>query len=157
MKKKKVLKKIALAFLLIFIGIQFIRPQKNNGTADTPNDITHFVTVPDTVVRMLKVSCYDCHSNKTNYPWYAEIAPSSWWLTNHIKEGKAELNFSEFSQYSKRRMKTKLNGIGEQVEKREMPLKSYLLIHGNAKLNEEQIQLIKVWTDSAKAEVDRRM
>lgn len=156
MKKKKTLKRIALALLLIFIGIQFIRPQKNNGVADTANDITHFVAVPDTVLRMLKVSCYDCHSNKTDYPWYAQIQPASWWLAGHIKDGKAQLNFSEFSQYSKRRMKTKLNSIGEQVEKREMPLKSYLLIHGNAELNSAQIQIIKNWTDSAKAELERK-
>lgn len=156
MKREKVLKRIALALVLVFIGMQLIRPQKNDGAADTPNDITHVVTVPDTVMRMLKASCYDCHSNKTNYPWYAEIAPSSWWLANHIREGKAELNFSEFSQYSKRRMKTKLNSIGEQVDKREMPLKSYLLIHGNAKLSDGQIQIIKAWADSAKTEVDRR-
>jgi len=156
MNRKKIFKRIALALLLVFIGIQFIRPKKNNGVADTSNDITQFVSVPDTVLRMLKVSCYDCHSNKTSYPWYAEIAPASWWLAGHIKDGKAELNFSEFSQYSKRRMKTKLNSIGEQVEKREMPLKSYLLIHGNAELGDGQIQIIKNWTDGAKAEIDRR-
>jgi hypothetical protein len=157
MKRKKVVKGIALTLLLIFIGIQFFRPQKNRGAADTPNDITHFVPVPDTVLRMLKVSCYDCHSNSTYYPWYAELAPSSWWLANHIREGKAELNFSEFSQYSRRRMKTKLNSIGEQVEKREMPLKSYLLIHGNARLSEGQVQLIMAWADSAQAILDQKM
>lgn len=147
------MKRITAGLLIIFILIQLIRPKKNNGVAHTNQDITHFVHVPDTVMSILKTSCYDCHSNKTNYPWYAEIAPSSWWLANHIKEGKAELNFSEFSQYSYRRMKSKLSAIAEQVEKREMPLKSYLWLHSTAELSDIQIQLIKTWADSAKAEL----
>ena len=156
MKRKKILKKVGLVLLIVFIGMQFIRPQKNNGVADTPNDITHFVTVPDTVMRMLKGSCYDCHSNHTNYPWYAEIAPSSWWLASHVKNGKADLNFSNFAQYTPRRMKNKLSSISDQVENREMPLKSYLFLHGDARLSNEQIQLIRNWTDSSKAELDRK-
>ena len=151
---KKWLKRIIAGLLITFILIQLIRPKKNNGVADTDKDITHFVHVPNTVMGILKTSCYDCHSNKTNYPWYAEIAPSSWLLANHIKEGKAELNFSEFSQYSRRRMKSKLSAIAEQVDKGEMPLKSYLWLHSIAELNDTQIQQIKVWADSAKAELD---
>lgn len=156
MKRKIVLRRVALALLVIFIGIQFLRPPKNNGVADNPTDITHFVTVSDTVMRMLQASCYDCHSNKTNYPWYAEIAPASWWLANHVKEGKAELNFSDFSQYTRRRMKNKMSSIADQVRDREMPLKSYLLIHLNAELSDAQVKLITNWADSAKAELDRK-
>ncbi|MBB1287346.1 heme-binding domain-containing protein [Flavisolibacter sp. BT320] len=151
--KRKRWEKILLGIVIVFVLIQFIRPQKNNGVAETDKDFTHFLFVPDTVRSLLRTSCYDCHSNKTVYPWYAEIAPASWWLANHIKEGKAELNFSDFSQYSSRRLKTKLNGIGEQVATREMPLKSYLLIHGNAEFSDGQIKIIKDWTDSAKAEL----
>lgn len=154
--KKKTFTKILFGLFIIFIGIQFIRPEKNNGLADTHKDITHFVQVPDTVRSLLKVSCYDCHSEKTHYPWYAEISPASLWLAKHIKDGKAELNFSDFSQYTPRRMKNKINAIGDQVEKQEMPLKSYLLIHRDAKLTEGQIKLITNWTDSAKAQLDRK-
>lgn len=153
---KRQIKKIALGLLIVFVLLQFIRPQKNNGIADTPVDITKAVNVPDTVMRLLKVSCYDCHSNKTVYPWYAEIAPGSWWLAGHIKNGKKELNFSEFSRLSARRMKNKLKSTAEQVDKREMPLKSYLLIHGNARLNEAQIKLIKDWTDTARQQLDAK-
>ena len=156
MKGKKLFKRVLLIFLIAFIAIQFVRPDKNSGPADSPADITHFVQVPDTILAILKTSCYDCHSNHTNYPWDAEVAPSSWWLANHIKNGKAELNFSEFGQYTARRRKSKLTSIADQVEKREMPLKSYLLLHGNAKLSDAQIQLLVNWTDSAKAEIERK-
>lgn len=145
-----------VGLLIVFVLMQAIRPQKNNGVAETDTDYTRFVSVPDTIRNMLRTSCNDCHSNKTVYPWYAEIAPSSWWLANHIKEGKAELNFSDFSQYGRRRMKNKLTSIAEQVEKREMPLPSYVLLHAEAALSEGQIKIIKDWADSAKAEVDRK-
>jgi hypothetical protein len=154
--KRKLLKRILLGLLIVLVLIQFIRPAKNNGIADTDKDITHFVQVPDTIRSILRTSCYDCHSNHTNYPWYAEISPASLWLANHVKHGKEELNFSDFSQYTPRRQKNKLTSIAEQVEEREMPLKSYLLIHGNARLSAGQIHLIKDWADSAKAELERK-
>jgi hypothetical protein len=141
---------------LVFILLQFIRPRKNSGLAATATDITHFVQVPDSVLNILKTSCYDCHSNHTNYPWYSEISPVSLWLANHIKNGKKELNFSDFSQYNRRRMKSKLSSIREQLEEREMPLKSYLLIHRNAALSNGKIKLVIDWTDSAKLEIDQR-
>ena len=154
--KRKLFKRILLILLIMFVLIQFIRPKKNNGNATTTTDITHFISIPDTVMSILKRSCYDCHSNHTNYPWYAEISPTSLLLARHIKRGKKELNFSDFSQYNRRRMKSKLSSIDEQVENRDMPLKSYLLLHRNAELNDDQIELIKNWTDSAKAELDQK-
>ena len=147
---KKILKGVLIGLLIAFILIQFIRPKKNIGSAEATTDILHVVQVPDTIKKILVFSCYDCHSNNTHYPWYSQIAPSSWWLDNHIKEGKKELNFTEFSKLSPRRMKSKLSAIAEQVEKKEMPLKSYLLIHANAKLSDGQIKLVKNWVDSAK-------
>lgn len=70
------MKKIVIIGLIIFfLGIQFVRPAANNGEADTHQDITHYVQVPDTVMHVLKSSCYDCHSNHTNYPWYSKVNP----------------------------------------------------------------------------------
>ena len=154
--RKKLFKKVLVAILILFVLLQFIRPKKNVGLAATATDITHFVQVPDTVLSILKNSCYDCHSNYTNYPWYAEISPMSLLLARHIRLGKKELNFSDFSQYNRRRTKSKLSSIGEQVEQREMPLKSYLLIHRNAALSDDEIKLIDNWTESAKAELDSK-
>lgn len=151
--KGKLFNRISIALLVLFVLIQAIRPVRNNGTRDAPTDITHFVTVPDTVMSILKRSCYDCHSNYTAYPWYANVSPMSLLLANHIKNGKAQLNFTEFSQYSARRMRSKLTTTAEQVEKQEMPLKSYLLIHRNARLSDAEIKLVKDWVDAAKNEL----
>lgn len=150
---KRYLKRIVIGLFIVFVLIQAIRPAKNTGNAEATTDIMHVVAVPDTVKGLLKESCYDCHANNTRYPWYAEVSPMSWLLANHVKNGKKELNFTEFANLTPRRMRSKLSSIAEQVEKREMPLNSYLLLHTNARLNDGQIKLIKDWTDSAKQEL----
>lgn len=82
------------------------------------------------------MSCYDCHSNNTVYPWYSKVQPAAWFLIDHIKEGKEELNFNEWSNYSVRRKKSKLRSIIKQIESGEMPMESYTLIHRDALLSE---------------------
>ena len=138
-------KKILIGLLLLLIGIQFIRPQQNTGPADTPSDITHYMQVPENVLHTLKVSCYDCHSNHTSYPWYAQINPVGLWLTYHVNEGKSELNFSDVATYDKKKLDHKLEEIAEQVNEKEMPLSSYTLIHKDAVLSDEQIKQIVDW------------
>ncbi|MBK7121571.1 MAG: heme-binding domain-containing protein [Chitinophagaceae bacterium] len=142
---KKVLKRIFQVLLLAFIVIQFIRPEKNRAEGISNNDISKKYTVPDDVQVILKTSCYDCHSNNTVYPWYAEIQPAAWWLDDHVKEGKKELNFSEFAGYNIRRQYTKLEEINKEVKEGEMPLDSYLWIHKNANLSDQQKLALTSW------------
>ena len=120
----KVSWKIMIGLGAVLVLIQFIHPAKNNGM-DKPNlDITRIAILPLKVQNVLRTSCYDCHSNKTNYPWYANIQPLYWWLSSHIKEGKSELNFNEFGAYSKRRQLSKLKAIAERIRDGSMPLTS---------------------------------
>jgi hypothetical protein len=147
------IKKIFIVLLIFFIAIQFIRPTRNTGMASSTTDITHFVHVPDTVMNLLKKSCYDCHSNHTEYPWYVNINPVGLWMDNHIKAGKKAINFSDLSTFDKLKLDHRLGDIAEQVEKHEMPLSSYTFIHTYAKLNDNEIKLLKDWTDSARKEV----
>jgi hypothetical protein len=142
------MKKVLVGLLVIFIAIQLIRPERNNGQADTSQDIAHYAQVPDNVMHVLKTSCYDCHSNHTDYPWYTNINPVGLWMNHHVEEGKGELNFSEFATYNKKRIDHKLEEIAEEVEEGHMPLPSYLLIHTDAKLSKEQMKLIVDWAKS---------
>ena len=126
-------------------------------------DISTVVHVPADVQGVLKTACYDCHSNHTKYPWYTNIQPVGWWLQDHIEEGKSHLNFQDFANLKPReggRFKTtealqdhKLEEITEMVKEDEMPLKSYSLIHTDAKLTDAQKQMLLVWVDSARAEL----
>src|SRR6476619_8418710 len=128
--------KILIGIIILLVLIQFIQPSHNNGTAEAATDITHTIPVPDTVMALLKVSCYDCHSNHTEYPWYSKITPVNWWLNNHINEGKRHLNFSDFTNRTLKRKIKSLDNVAETVDKHEMPLDSYLWIHKDAKLSE---------------------
>jgi hypothetical protein len=145
------IQKILLGLLVALVVIQFIRPARNLGQAQAANDITHVVTVPDSTLRLLQTACYDCHSNHTNYPWYANVNPVGMWLTDHINEGKSELNFSEFATYTAKRQAHKFGAIAETIEKHDMPLNSYLWIHDEARLTDAQRKALINWADTAKA------
>ena len=141
----KIYKKILLGLLFVFIVIQFIRPTKNAGDELLATDITRTIKVPDSIVNVFKTSCFDCHSNNTRYPWYVNIQPMGWLMANHIKEGKANLNFSEFGTYSKRKQANKLRAIAKSINDGSMPISSYTIMHTDSKLNEENKKLISDW------------
>lgn len=139
-----------LVLLGALVIIQFFRPTKNKSEGISSNDITKLYAVPPDVQNILKTSCYDCHSNNTVYPWYAEVQPVAWWLNNHIEDGKRDLNFSEFASYRIRRQYKKLEEINELVKKDEMPLDSYLWIHKNAKLDEAKKLALANWVTAVR-------
>ena len=142
-------KKILLVLLIVIIAIQFIQPAGNESGQVLPTDIAKVYNIPDQVQTVLKNACYDCHSNNTNYPWYANIQPVGWMLARHIKNGKAELNFNEFGSYSIRKQKNKLNSIANSLKDGTMPLSSYTLIHKNARLTKDENALIINWANNA--------
>ncbi|CAM3862861.1 heme-binding domain-containing protein [Flavobacterium cucumis] len=141
----KIFKIILLILLIVFVGIQFI-PTKRNLSEIVPNtDFMIVNNVPNSIKNTLQTSCYDCHSNNTYYPWYNKVQPVAWFLENHIEEGKAELNFSDWNTYSNRRKKSKLKSIVSQIEDDKMPLISYTLIHKDAVLTQKQKTEIIDW------------
>jgi len=135
-------KYILIATLILFIGIQFIQPVRNTSGQALPQSFLDTFQVNDTVKNLLANSCFDCHSNNTKYPWYTNIQPVSWLMAKHINDGKAELNFDDLAALSNRRRNSKFKSISEQIEQDEMPLKSYLLIHRKAALNEADKKLL---------------
>ncbi len=143
--KRKIIKNTALGILVVLALIQFIHPEKNLGESLGANDIQHVIDVPEPVMQVLKTSCFDCHSNHTNYPWYNNIQPVAFWLEDHIKEAKKELNFSEFAGYTRKRQLKKMVEIGKEITEEEMPLPSYLIVHRDAVLTAEQAEILKDW------------
>jgi hypothetical protein len=141
----RILKKIIVGAVVVFILIQFIRPERNTSSQLLPSDISRVLSLPDSVKSLLKAACYDCHSNNTRYPWYANIQPMGWLLADHIKDGKAELNFDEFGSYSKRRQLSKLKAIAGSVKDGSMPLESYTWMHKEAKLSAHHKASISSW------------
>ena len=146
------LKKILIGLGLLIIIIQFIRPEKNVSN-DLVNNISTKYKVPLEVNHLLQVSCNDCHSNKTKYPWYANVQPVAWWLNNHVVDGKKHLNFSEFTKKPLSVQNHKFDEIIEMVGDKEMPLPSYTNfgLHSEANLTDEQRKMIVDW---AKTQMD---
>jgi len=136
----KIVKIIALVLLIAFVGIQFIPTERNQSDTVPKTDFMFVHNVPKTIQKKLQVSCYDCHSNNTQYPWYNKIQPAAWFLEDHIKNGKAELNFNEWDSLSSRRKSSKLRSIIKQIESGEMPLDSYTLIHRDAAFSEAEVE-----------------
>ena len=134
----KILKRILVGLLVVLVGIQLIPANVNKQEPVPKTDIRYVYDVPESVMNVLETSCYDCHSNNTNYPWYSKVQPVRLLMDKHIREGKKELNFNEFGNYSERMKRNNIQSIGSQVEEGEMPLPSYLIMHEEAKLSGEE-------------------
>lgn len=147
----KTYQKLLIALLVILIVIQFFHPAKNISAAPVPADISVVYFEPENVHTILSKACNDCHSNNTRYPWYNHIQPVAWWLKNHIKEGKRELNFNKFGTYPVSKQYHKLEGLIDEVKKDEMPLGSYTIIHTDAKLTKDEKLALTGWADSIRA------
>ena len=123
---------------MVFIIIQFFPINKSNPITNEGMDFLKIKNTPEPIAKLIRNSCYDCHSNETKYPLYSNIQPVAWLLKNHIDEGRKELNFSTFATYEPKRQAHKLEEAAEYVEQKNMPLESYTLGHSDAKLSDEQ-------------------
>jgi len=146
----KLLKKIGLVLLLVFIVAQFFSPEKNQGNTE---DLIAFLneTKPSPEVKtILETTCFDCHSSNTKYPWYDKITPINFWLNEHVEDGKKHLDFSKWSDYSIKRKDHKFEEIAEEVEEKKMPLPSYTWTHGDANLSDAQIKAVVDWVNQVR-------
>ena len=136
---------IIVAFVVISIVIiQFIQPKKNVQEI-SENHLFMQASIDDPVKTILKNACMDCHSNNTNYEWYHKISPVSWYVDEHIQEGKKGVDFSDWGRYTKVEKIGLLGEIIEEVEEGKMPLKSYTLMHKNAKLKTSDKERFENW------------
>ncbi len=136
------MKKILIILAVLFVIIQFFRIDKTNPPVNEGMDFLTIKNTPENVASKIRASCYDCHSNETKYPWYSNVQPVAWFLKSHIDEGRTKLNFSTFATYEPKRQAHKLAEAVEMVETGEMPMESYLLAHPEAKLTQEERQMI---------------
>ncbi len=153
---KKTLRFTGLGLLLALGAGQFVSSPRNTGVAEGPSSLVAREKLPGEVKAMLQRACYDCHSDNTQYPWYAAAQPVGWWLNWHVTKGKAELNFSDFARYDAKRTVRKLRAVADEVHDREMPLKSYLLMHGQAKLSDADVARLAKWAEDLAGDIESR-
>ncbi|MEW7291231.1 heme-binding domain-containing protein [Aquimarina sp. 2304DJ70-9] len=147
---KKYTKTIGLLLLAVLIIMQFIRLDKNESGYESVAFFENETKPSDQIKAILKDNCYDCHSNQTNYPWYAEVAPVSYWLAHHVDEGKEHFNISAWKEYPTKKKDHKLEELIEEVEEGEMPLSSYTWLHGN--LTKEEQELLINWVKALRTQ-----
>jgi len=139
-----------LGFFGLIVGIQLIRPARTNPPVEQSHTLEAVVLVPPRVESILQRACYDCHSDLTTWPWYSNVAPVSWFVIDHVDEGRRHVNFSEWlrrdtknpAEYTRERFQA----MCKQVQTYDMPLTSYLLLHRAATLSQEDIETICQWT-----------
>ncbi len=150
------IKKILIVLLISFIVIQFIKPEKNIHPGAEPADISSLYPVPANVDSILSIACKDCHTNNTRYPWYNNFQPAAWYLANHVKDGKRSFNLNEFATYPVARQYDKIGEIKKQLDKGDMPLSSYTLIHRDAILSDAQKKTVINWSENIRQQMEAK-
>jgi len=164
---KKWCKRIFLSLLGLFLAIQLVP----FGRSNPPVDEKKKLSPPPEVEAILRASCYDCHSNETAWPWYAKVAPVSWWIANHVNDGRRRLNLSEWADIAQRpgrkpltiggqpattvQIQAKILGDMEtDMEMGRMPLPSYLIMHPDARITPAQFKTVTDWLHATVAQLN---
>jgi len=145
---RKLIKILFIILIIAFIVIQFFRPDRTSTETYGENHITKKMNVPDNVQQILKRSCFDCHSDHTKWPWYTNIAPASWLVAKDVRNGRTKMNFSEWGKIPESKREARLEAICDNINEGEMPLKEYLLLHGDAKLSQQDKDVLCKWVEA---------
>lgn len=153
-KKWRVLRWLVVIFACLFILAQFSRPARTNPVVDQSLALESRVQVSPLVSAIIDRSCSDCHSNKTRWPWYSNVAPVSWFVIDHVNEGRQNLNFSEWGRYTKRDTDGRLKQICQEVKAGAMPLSSYTPLHPGSKLSAEDKKILCDWANAERQRIN---
>ena len=143
---RRMWKRLGLGVLGLLAASQLVRPARTNPPIDPQKTLAATAHPPAGVVATLDRACGDCHTSHTRWPWYTNVAPISWWIIDHVNEGRQRVSFSSWGDYDTPRRLKELDEICRRVERDNMPLESYLLMHRDAELSDQDRQAICEWT-----------
>ena len=143
---RKFIKRAVIVLAVLLVVIQVIRPARTNPPIDSTRTIEARTQMPEEVGSIFDMSCSDCHSYETRWPWYSKVAPVSWLLWSDVHDGRAALNLSDWAQYDSRRANEKLANIEKMVSRGVMPLWQYRLMHREARITSSDVKLLVEWT-----------
>lgn len=144
MSRRKLLQAVIAILAVAFIAIQFVPVDRTNPAVQAGESIN----APEPVMRVLRASCFDCHSNQTHWPWYSSIAPASWLVSADVREGRDEFNFSHWGRYSSQQRAEIARESVEEVEEGEMPMLIYVLLHPSAHISDDERDILRQWAGS---------
>jgi hypothetical protein len=142
--------KLVLGLLVAFVvAIQIFQPARTNPASVPSKSLDAYIHVPEDVQHALLRACGDCHSNRTHWPWYSNIAPLSWVITDDVNQGRRHMNFEDWhAQEDPTKTDKVLAGICKEVRTNGMPPFSYRLAHGDLALKPKEIELVCRWSES---------
>ena len=149
----KVLRWVAIAIASLFVAVQFIRPARTNPTVDETRAVAAHVRLTPEVETILARSCMDCHSSETSWPWYSNVAPVSWFVVDHVNHGRRHLNLSDWARYDPEEADHLLADICKTVKGGSMPLRSYTLLHRDARLSSGDVKVLCDWSQAERRRV----
>jgi hypothetical protein len=141
----RALLRIAALLLLVFLGLQFVRPELTNPP------VTADLQAPPEVKQILRNSCYNCHSNETKIPWFDQIVPAYWLVVSDVNEARMHLNFSTIGAEPPGRRKAILFEAIHQIQLGAMPLPSYQFVHPGSTVTPEQLAVLRAYLNPPKA------
>jgi Haem-binding domain len=135
-------KYLAILFVVALVGAQVVRLEPTNPPVDESRTLGRMVHIPPAADAALERACRDCHSNRTEWPWYSNVAPVSWFVIDHVNHGRSHLNFSDWASYQPDRRRELLEGICKETRSGAMPLPSYTWIHWSARLSTSDVEAL---------------
>jgi len=103
------------------------------------------------VMQIIERSCQNCHSEKTDWPWYSYIAPMSWLIEKDVNQGRSHMNLSHWDEYNSESQQQILAELSSVVRNRQMPLPRYLKLHPEAALSDSEIDQLYRWARAERA------
>jgi hypothetical protein len=143
----------AALFLGASLVIQLARPARTNPPTYEARTLSATAHVTPEAKAVLERACRDCHSHETRWPWYSNIAPVSWFVIDHVNSGRRHFNYSDWAQYDEDKKQRILKDICDLTRKKDMPIPSYLWMHGDAHVSEGDTAALCAWTDTARQEL----
>lgn len=147
---------VGLTLAALLVVAQAVRPSRTNPPIDPSQTIEASTTMPTEVRNILERSCRDCHSNATAWPWYSNVAPISWLLISHVNEGREHVSLSTWGNYTTTEASERLEEMCTEVRESEMPLRSYVLVHRSASLDDADREALCAWTERERAALSGR-
>lgn len=147
-------KRILIVLAVVLVGIQFVRPARTNPPEEFSKTIFADAAVWQDAPKTIERACMDCHSSRTRWPWYSNVAPVSWFVAGHVSEGREQMNLSNWAEYKQSRKLDLLEDACKLVKRNAMPLPIYIPLHAEAKLTDAERQEICTWTERARGRVE---
>lgn len=151
MEKTQVMRTLKLIAVLAAAALIIGQPGTANRVATEPKTKGMPVSLNVEPPRVLVRACGDCHSNRTDWPWYSYVPPVSWWVAQHVREGRERLDFSKWDKYSQWQRQDKLESICGLISTGRMPPWQYTVMHPAARLTETDKKAVCTWIDEEAA------